>query len=136
MSEDQSRDRESRKGLPPLERLLGALGAVLVLALLTFLVYQSAVGSETGPELSTEVSRIAPAGDQFVAHVRVRNRGGETAESVSVSGDLRVAGTRVGQASTTIAHIPANSSRQAALVFERDPRDGRLDVRAEGYALP
>ncbi len=140
MSGDRWRSKSERRDeggtSPPLERLIGALGAILVIALVAFLAYQAAVLPDTGPRLSTTVARIERAGDQFVTHVRVANSGGETAEGVTVAGRLRTPNGEGEKVTTTISFIPAQSTRRAALVFGHDPRDGELDVRAAAYELP
>jgi uncharacterized protein (TIGR02588 family) len=74
--------------------------------------------------------------NQFVAHVRVTNDGGETAQGVSVVGEVRAEGGTVQRATTTLAYVPAESGGNAALIFGVDPRKGDLVVRAAGYELP
>ena len=117
------------------ERLVAALGVILVVALLCFLAYQALAGAEGGPELGVDVERVERARDQFVVHVRIRNDGGKTARSVSVSGALTDGGRTVEQATTTVSYVPPTSVRAAALVFTRDTREVKLSVRAEGYDL-
>ena len=39
-------------------------------------------------------------------------------------------------AATTLDYVPRFSTRQAGLLFSRDPRDGTLALRALGYAEP
>lgn len=116
-----------------LELLISVVGAILTLALLGFLAYQAVAVGDSGPELTAAVSRIDRVGDQFVAQVRVENNGGKTASGVNVTGELKLEHTTVERATTTISFVPPTSSRRAALVFTRDPRRGRLSVRAAGY---
>lgn len=132
----QNEDSKQHGGGPVLERLVGALGGVLVVALLVFLIYQAVAVSDGGPDLSATVSGIEHVGGQYVTHVRVENQGGETASGVNLAGTLSVDGTTVEQATTTISYVPLKSSRRAVLVFARDPREAKLSVRAAGYELP
>jgi uncharacterized protein (TIGR02588 family) len=76
----------------------------------------------------TDVERV---GRQYVAHVRAENDGGETAEGVLVSGELVLAGSTVEDASTTVAYVPPNSHRNAALLFTSDPGKLELQVREQ-----
>lgn len=137
---DEGRDGAGSRRDPEVsskgERLVAVLGVILVVALLCFLAYQALAGAEGGPELTVDVGRIERAEDQFVVHVRVRNDGGKTAQSVSVSGALTDGGRTLEQATTTVSYVPPTSFRDAALVFTRDPREVKLNVRAAGYELP
>lgn len=137
---DEGRDGPGSRRDPEVsskgERLVAVLGVILVVALLGFLAYQALAGAEGGPQLSVDVARIDRAGNQFVVHARIRNDGGMTARSVSVSGALTDGGRTLEQATTTVSYVPPTSFRDAALVFTRDPRDVKLSVRAAGYELP
>ncbi len=121
---------------PPLELVLGALGGLLVAALLAFLAYQAAAVPDRGAELRVTVESLERTGSQLVAHVRVKNDGGETAEGVGVAGTLHDDGDVVERATTTLSYVPAQSSRRAALVFSGDPANPELSVGVTGYAFP
>lgn len=122
--------------MPVLERILGALGALVVLTLLAFLAYQALAVRHAGPELSAVATSIEPVGEQFLVHFRVENAGGEAAEGVQITGEVKMGGKTVEEASTTISFVPPNSFRRGVLVFTNDPHVARLDVRAAGYELP
>jgi uncharacterized protein (TIGR02588 family) len=134
--DDEDGGHARGRGSPPLERLLGVLGGVLVVGLLAFLAYEGAVTPDTGPDLRARVERIERVGDNFVAHVRVTNDGGETAEGVTVVGEVRAEGRSVHRATTTLSYVPAESGGEATLVFTFDPRRADLTVRAAGYEVP
>ncbi|SEL98037.1 TIGR02588 family protein [Blastococcus sp. DSM 46786] len=118
------------------EYALGALGGLLVLVLLGFLVQQVVTGRGSAPELAVTVTAVEPRGDGWAVAFRVENSGGRTAEQLEVSGSLTRGGREVEQASATIAYVPPDSRRSGALLFSEDPRDGRLEVRPAGYASP
>lgn len=142
MSQDESARDDAQpedsgtEGTPPLERLIGAVGGVLVLALLAFLGFQAIAAPDDGVNLTAAVTRIEPAGEQFATHVRVENDGHETAAAVTVAGEVQVGAKTAEEATATISYLPAQSVRHAVLVFTQDPRDAKLSVRAAGYALP
>ena len=116
------------------EYVIGAIGALLVVALLAFLGHQAVV-RRTGPELSVEVTRVDAGPTGYAVHVEVTNHGGTTASGVVVSGRLTRGGPPVDSATTTVAYVPPDSTRTAALVFDEDPSPGRLTVGVDGYAV-
>lgn len=128
-------DEEPGRGSSAGEYAVGALGALLVVALLAFLGYQAVV-RDTGPEISVAVTRVDAAAAGYAARVEVTNHGGTTASGVVISGALRRDGRLVDQASTTAAYVPPDSMRTVALVFSEDPRTGELTVGPDGYAVP
>jgi uncharacterized protein (TIGR02588 family) len=132
---DESTDQDgSDGGSSAGEYAVGALGGLLVMGLVAFLLYQAIV-RDSSPEVSVEVTRVEAAGAGYAVHIEVRNDGGTTAEGVMVSGQLTRQGRQVGQASTTVSYVPPDSMRTATLVFSEDPRDGRLTVGVQGYVV-
>jgi uncharacterized protein (TIGR02588 family) len=118
------------------EYALGALGGLLVLVLLGFLLQQVVTGRGSAPELAVTVTAVEPRGDGWEVAFRVENSGGRTAVELEVSGSLTQDGREVEESSATIAYVPPDSRRGGVLLFSEDPRDGRLEVRPAGYASP
>ncbi|WP_158580001.1 TIGR02588 family protein [Geodermatophilus marinus] len=123
-------------GTSPGEYVVGALGLVLVLGLLAFLLWDGLVEREGGPRLAVVVTGVSPAPTGFSVGYEVRNSGGETAEQVEVSGELTREGSVVDEATATVDYVAPGSRRQGALLFGEDPRDGELRVAVDGYVLP
>lgn len=115
------------------ELAVGALGGLVTLALIGFLLHQALVLRDRDPQLSVAVVAVEEAAPGFVAQVRVRNSGGGTAEAVHVTGTVTRAGSTVEEVTATIAYVPPSSSREAALVFGSPPGRGDLQVRVTGY---
>ncbi|WP_337063326.1 hypothetical protein [Kineococcus sp. G2] len=131
----RSTGADERTGGARLERVLGAVGAVLLAALLGFLGYQASTRDGDSRVLVDLVAvERTPAG--FVTTVEVTNGGGETARSVQVHGEIVRNGTTVSQASATVPYVPADSRRRAVLVFGADPAGADLRLRAVGYVAP
>lgn len=136
MSEsDEDAQDQGSGGTSAAEYAMGGLGGLLVLLLIVFLTYQAVAVRETGPELGVEITAVEQAGTGYEVHVRVRNDGGATAETVQLSGQLTRDGRQVEEASATIGYVPPESRRDAVLVFSTDPRDGELTVGPEGYKV-
>lgn len=114
-----------------------ALGLLLVVATVAFLVRDGVVRRRAPhPVLEVTVDTVAAAPGGHVVRVRVRNRGGGTAASVRVVGELRDAQGVVEEAETSVDYVPPTSVRDAGLMFARDPRGLRLVVRPTGYDVP
>ncbi|TFV57733.1 TIGR02588 family protein [Geodermatophilus sp. DF01-2] len=124
------------QGTPPAEKLVGVLGALLVAALLGFLIHQAVAVRESGPRLSVAVTSIEEAGEGYAVHFTAVNDGGATAEAVQISGTLRRQGEVVDQAVSQLAYLPPDSRHRGALIFSEDPRRGDLVVGPAGYRLP
>ncbi|MGY1709320.1 hypothetical protein ACI8AC_07385 [Geodermatophilus sp. SYSU D00758] len=128
---------EDRDGsTSPGEYLVGALGGLLVLALVGFLTYQALGVRETGPELAVVVTRLDRSAAGWTVYYETVNTGGRTAEAVQIGGTLVRDGRPVEQASSSIAYLPPHSSRVGALVFSTDPGSGELRVGTRGYRVP
>lgn len=135
-SDEGEHGQQQHGGTTPGEYVVGALGGLVVLALLAFLAYQALVVRETGPELAVTVTAVEPAPAGYAVHFEIVNDGGRTAEQVQLSGTLTRGGRQVEQSSAVVAYVPAESRRDGVLVFSEDPRDGDLDVHPSGYVLP
>ena len=138
---DSTSERGSDVRQPPAadswsEFATGVLGALIVALFLSFLGYQAITGRDEPVELHTSVVRIEASPSQYIVHYRVRNAGGETAESVRVLGQIVSDGTTVQQASATLAYVPDSSDRQGTLIFTQDPRSRDLRLRVVSYNVP
>jgi uncharacterized protein (TIGR02588 family) len=117
------------------EYVFGAVGLLLVLALLAFLGYQALGARQGGPELTATVTGVDPVAGGWEVRIVVENTGGAAVGQVEVTGTLESGGTTE-EATATLDYVPARSNRAGALLFTADPRSGRLEVRPVGYALP
>ena len=136
-SDPQPDEDPRRSSSTRAELVVGALGALLVLAALVFLGYQAVLVREDDAALRTAVTRVEVAPpSQHVVHFEVTNDGGVTAEAVRVVGELRRGGRTVEEVWATLPYVPVESRRSGALVFDEDPASGTLAVRATSYHRP
>jgi uncharacterized protein (TIGR02588 family) len=118
------------------EWISAAVGGLLVLAAITFLVYEAVAREGTPPAIVVRVDSVSARGDGHLVELRVFNRGGTTAAAVLIEGELKDGERSVETAETTIDYIPARGFRRAGLYFGEDPRKHRLEVRPKGFDLP
>jgi uncharacterized protein (TIGR02588 family) len=120
----------------PWEWVVAAIGAVLVLGALGYLVYFAQTTPLGLPLITLEQGVVTQRGDGYLVAVTITNEGGATAAAVGIEGSLSRGGVEVETAATTLDYVPRFSTRQAGLLFSSDPRDGTLELRALGYAEP
>ena len=117
------------------EWLAGGIGLLVLLALLGFLA-REATTRRTPPDLVARVDSVSRGSSGWLAHLRVDNRGRETAVSVMVEGELATAAGDTMRSETTLDYVPGRSHRGGGLLFDQDPRLGKLDVRVIGFQEP
>lgn len=114
-----------------------ALGLALLVATVGFLVWDGVARQRTPhPVLGATVDTVLATAGGHVVRIRVRNDGGVAAANVVVRGSLLGAAGVLEERETSLDYVPPMSVREAGLVFARDPRGRRLDVRPTGFDLP
>jgi uncharacterized protein (TIGR02588 family) len=120
-----------------LEWVVFGVGLVLVVTTLSYLIYDGATSTGTPPEIEVRLGDPRPGGGGFLVPVTVVNRGGETAEGVTVEVLLEAAGSpEPERGEFTLAFLPRGGTREGWVAFRTDPRAGRLTARALGYEQP
>jgi uncharacterized protein (TIGR02588 family) len=110
---------------------------VLVAATLGYLVYDGATAADTPPDIEVRLGEPRAGGAGFLVPVTVLNRGGQTAEGVTVEVVLDTAAApEPERGEFTVAFLPRGGSREGWVAFRTDPRAGRLTARAHGYEIP
>lgn len=131
------RHRERRSQPPLLEWISAAVGLLLTLAVLGALAWEGLTGSNgRPPAVEATVSRITPVRAGYVVEVELRNRSSATAAAVEVEGELTKSDGTAATSTAMVDYVPGESTRNAGLFFEDDPRRHRLEVRALGFAEP
>lgn len=121
----------SRKSqpIPTAEWVVGALGLVLTLALLGYLLRSALDGPRRPPDISVAVDSVVHQRSGWLAFVTATNAGDATAADVNLEGAI---GGGSQPSSVVLDYLPPHSSRTAVLVFHDDPT-GRVTVRATGF---
>jgi uncharacterized protein (TIGR02588 family) len=119
-----------------LEWTVFAVGLVLVLATLGFLVRESIVGAGGPPEVVARLGEVRPSEGGYLVPVEVVNIGQTTAEDVLVPIYLDLPDGRREEAELNIAFLPRDSKRDGWVSFRDDPRRGRLSLGALAFEVP
>ena len=120
-----------------LEWLVFGVGLLLVGSTLAYLVYDGVTSADAPPEVEVRLGEPRPGGAGFLVPVTLFNRGGRTAEGVSVEVVLEGGGAAEPERSEfSVAFLPRGGTREGWVAFRSDPRAGRLTARAHGYEQP
>ena len=119
-----------------LEWTVFAVGLVLVLATLGFLVRESLAGGGGPPEVVARLGASRAAAGGFMVPVEVANVGQGTAEDVRVTVTLQVPGSEPEEADLDVAFLPQGSRRSGWVTFRTDPRLGSLRLGPVAFEAP
>lgn len=134
---DREQGGEDRREPPPpfWEWVVAALGAVLVLASVAYLLLQ-AREEASPPHPQVQVVEVVPQGGRFLVRLRVHNAGRQTAAALRLEGELRQGGAVLERSEADLDYLPGESSREAGLFFAHDPRQGQLAIQPRSYRTP
>jgi uncharacterized protein (TIGR02588 family) len=128
-----SRAQPPANDIPALEWIAAGVGLALALTAVGFTAWDAAFGDDSPPSIEVRLKTVTPTAHGFVAQVEALNHGGSPAGQVEIEGVLDGAGET---AHATFDYIPEQSSATGGLIFEHDPRQGRLTLRATGFVDP
>ena len=115
------------------EWLVAALGLVLVIGAVAFLLYQVLAVETKPPDIVLRAGETVKNQQGYLVMITVRNEGGRTVAGLTVEGSLNDGGE---VSEVTIDYVPPHSEREAGLFFNEDPRTSGLSLRATGYQDP
>lgn len=112
-----------------------AVSAALILAVISFLVYESFKIGDAPPDIQVKIGVPEQRSGYFAVPVEAMNKGDHTAEGVHIEVVLR-SGGKEETGEFEIAFLPRRGSREAWVTFKSDPRQGTLEARVLGYEKP
>lgn len=117
---------------PPVEWAIGAIGALIFVAMLAVLVGAAIGGTGAPPEIVARVRSVTPLAEGYLVEFTVDNDGERTAADLLIAAELANGET----ARARFDYLPPHSQRSGGVYFRSDPRAGGVRLRAEGYADP
>lgn len=124
------------KRTPVAEWAAAALGLVLTLGVMGYLVREGLTEGDGPPSLSVTAEPVEATRGGFVTPVTVANGSDATAAGVEVLGTLEDGATVIEERRAGFAYVPGRGEAKGGLVFQHDPRRYRLRLSAEGYEEP
>jgi uncharacterized protein (TIGR02588 family) len=119
-----------------LEWAVFAVGLVLVVATLGYLVRESIADHGKPPEVVVRLGEPRPSESGYLLPVEVTNTGQATAEDVLVPIFLEMSDGSREEAELSIAFLPRNSKRNGWVSFRGDPSQGTLGLGAIAFEVP
>lgn len=122
--------------ISPAEWVVAVLGALVVFALIAFLIYDALRDEHRPPQLEAAIVSIEQSGSAYLVEFRVHNDGDESAANVTIEAQLSDGGAPLETYTTTLDYVPAHSTRAGAALFQRDPAQFELEVHPAAYQNP
>ena len=128
--------RKHHDPVPPLEWAAAAIGLLVALVLVAIVAREALVAREDSvPVLTATAERVVATASAHVVEVRVDNASSQAAAAVQIEGTMGE-GDNEETSIATIDYVPGHSEAKGGLIFSRDPRGGRFELRVTGYEIP
>lgn len=119
------------------EKISFGLASLVVAAIAGLVIFSWATERDRPPVLTLQQSgNIRHTNRQFYVPFELSNIGGETAESVQVSAELKVNGEVKETGNVEIDFLARDEKAEGAFVFHQNPEKGELVIRVSSYKKP
>ncbi|QNM82505.1 TIGR02588 family protein [Sphingomonas sabuli] len=122
--------------IPVLEWVAAGLGLILILGTFAFLAIEGLRGETSPPLLSVRPVSAERSSDAHLIEIEVENTSDRTAAAVTIEAALKSGERDIETSSATFDYVPGKSTRKGGMLFIRDPRHYRLELRVTGYQNP
>lgn len=136
MGGEQQQEEQQLEGTSALEWVVAAIGAAILVAMIGYMLHDGLTRREGPPDVVLTQGPVQPTASGFVLPFKAENRGHSTASALEIGGRLMDGDRVVEESRATVDFLPEGSEREGGLFFTRDPRQGGLVLRAEGYSRP
>lgn len=119
------------------EWISAAIALLVVLAVLGALLYQWKTQPRGLPHLAVyQDGEVWEKEGSFYLPVTVLNKGGHTADEVTVRAELQAPGQPADELEQTFQFLSSGESERGVFVFSSDPRRAPLRLRVISYRVP
>jgi uncharacterized protein (TIGR02588 family) len=129
-------DDQKEKQIPFLEWLIAAIGLVLVVGTIGFMLYQAFTVKDTPPSFKTNVERIEQVNSGYIVIFKIINEGEQTASGVEIEGEIKDGDKIIETSGVSLDYVPSKSESKGGLFFKQNPKQFQLEIRAKGYSEP
>ncbi len=137
---DKKKDEHSQKDhnrkTPALELLTAAIGFILVIGTIGFLLYDALTENDSPPQIAIEKSEIIPLTNGYLVKFQIENKGDNHGADVQIEGKLMEGETEKETSTVSFAYAPSHSKRTGGMFFTENPDKFKLELRALGYVEP
>ena len=119
-----------------LEWIVFAVGLVLVVFTLAYLIYAGVTMGDEAPSLEVRLGTPEQQPHNFIVPITVINHGDETAAGVQIEVVMESGGEEKARSELEIPFVPRRSKREGWVTFDQDPRTSQLKARVLGYEKP
>ncbi|HSJ31470.1 MAG TPA: hypothetical protein VK933_08555 [Longimicrobiales bacterium] len=121
---------------PLIEWAAAIISTALVLAMLAYTLYHGVSNSSEPPLITVRADSVIDTPGGYLIMFSATNAGDETAAAVQISGALMRDTVSVEESSATLDYVPSQAVRSGGIMFSKDPRMYRLELRATGFSRP
>lgn len=138
MADKNSEDDDSKavKRTPLLEWISAAIGLVVVVGTLAFLIYSAATEDDSPPHLTVSSEKIVQTENGWLVKFTLYNDGENNAANVVVEGKILQGEKALETSSITVDYSPSHSKREGGLLFTNNPQNFEFQIRPLGFTKP
>lgn len=139
MTDQQKTNGETEQhsnGIPLLEWAVAAVGFVIVVGTIVYLLSLAIAGDKAPPSFALTVTEIVESSGGYLVKFSIVNEGGSTAAGLLVEGSLLQDGEVVETSEAEIDYVPSASSRYGGIFFTENPDSYDLELRPVGFHTP
>lgn len=137
MSGKNDPSRQPAAARPVIEWIAGAISALVIVALVAFLVHRALFRDAVPPQLSATIEKIERIEGGTLVTVAVANGGDEAAAGVRVHASRRDAGRDAMLRQIEFDYVAGHAVRRGAFLFpDAQLAPGDLEIRIGGFIEP
>ena len=118
-----------------LERIASWISMLLLLGAAGFLIWEGRQNTAP-PDFRAQVQKVWTSGGRHYVQLRIQNTGGKSVQNLDIQVALKENGQTIATSGSQLSWLPSRSTRQAVVIFEKDPRLHQVKVSFKGYENP
>lgn len=122
--------------IPFLEWLKAAIGLILVVGALGFIIYKAVTNGHEPPIIKVSYGAVEKNEAGYLVKLEVENSGDETAADVVIEGKLTKDIEEIETSAVTFDYAPSHSKRSGGLYFKNNPNEFDFEISPKGYQKP
>ncbi len=130
-------ETKQRKKRSPTEWVTFSIALLILASIVGLVLYSWLKVGEHPPVLEIEHSgNVRQVDGNFYVPFTITNKGGETADAVQVTAELRINGEVKESGEQQIDFLAGGEAEEGVFLFSRNPQNGELILRVASYQKP